>query len=116
MKLLVLTTFYPEKNRNDLVKDTSIVKYFAQEWCEEGHDVTVLHLYAHNFKNILRYSFRKYGKFQNAQMDGKIKLYLMENQFFIKNARKYLKIQQKNIVKQINHLLSTELKDYELEV
>ena len=55
MKILVITTFYPEQNRKDLIQDTSVVHYFAKEWVKDGHSVDVIHLYAHNFKKILSY-------------------------------------------------------------
>ena len=116
MKILVLTTFYPEEHRNDLIKDTAVVQYFAQEWNKAGHEIVILHLYAHNFKNIFHYNYNKYGCFQECHMDGNIKVYLMENQFFIRNAKKYLKIQQKNITRKINKLLVNELKNFTPDV
>lgn len=112
MKILVLTTFYPEKKRSDLIQDTSVVQYFAKEWVAKGHEVVVLHLYAHNFKNIVNYKFKKYGKFQKLQMDGDIRVYLMENQFLIRNAKKYCRFQQKKITTEINRLLDSELKNF----
>lgn len=108
MKILVITTFYPEPGRSDLIQDTSVVHYFAKEWVEKGHDVTVLHLYAHNFKNILKYKPNKYGKFQEMRKIDGVKVYLMENQFFIRNSKHYLKKQQHTIAARINTLLEDE--------
>ena len=112
MKILVVTTFYPEKDRNDLIQDTSVVHYFTKEWVKEENEVVVLHLYAHNFKNIMKYKLKKYGKMQEEKIIDGVKVYIMENQFFKRNAKRYLKVQQKHIANEINKLLKTKLKDF----
>lgn len=116
MKILVITTFYPQPNRQDLIQDTSVVHYFAKEWVKEGHCVDVVHLYAHNFKKILNYKHLKYGKFQKCQQLDGVNVHLMENQFFVKNARCYLKFQQRNIFNKINEYFDNNFKEYEPDI
>ncbi len=54
MKILVITTFYPDPERKDLLRDTSAVHYIAREWVKQGHQVTVLHCYGHYFRSWSR--------------------------------------------------------------
>ena len=116
MKILLISTFYPEPDNKKLVQDTSVVHYFAKEWAKQGNDVTVLHLYAHNFKNIFHYNPIKYGKIQQMKnLDG-VKLFLMENQFFVRNAKHYTIFQRRRIFKSINNFFDKQMPEYNPDV
>ena len=116
MNILVITTFYPQPNRKDLVKDTSVVYYFAKEWIKQGHNVDVIHLYAHNLKNVLNFKVSKYGKFQKCQVIDGINIHLMENQFWVKNAKHYMWFQQRKITNRINEYFECNFKDYKPDI
>lgn len=116
MNILVITTFYPQLNRKDLIQDTSVVHYFAKEWIKQNHNVDVIHLYAHNLKNVLKYKPLVYGEFQEKKIVDGINVHLMENQFWIKNAKHYLYFQQKNISNKINEYFEKKMKDYKPDI
>lgn len=43
MNILVLTSIYPQEDDENNSGVTPVVKYFAEEWVKEGHNVTVIH-------------------------------------------------------------------------
>ena len=106
MNILVITTFYPHPERNDLLRDTSAIHYIAREWVRQGHRVTVLHCYGHYFRELIkefgRHDFRRYGKVQECPDNEGVRVLLMENQFWVRNAKWYLPCQQRKIAKAIN--------------
>ena len=96
MNILVITTFYPHPERNDLLRDTSAIHYIAREWVQQGHQVTVLHCYGHYFRELIKelgkHDFRQYGKVQECPENEGVKVLLIENQFWLRNAKWYLPV------------------------
>lgn len=90
MKILVITTFYPHPERKDLLRDTSAVHYIAREWVKQGHQVTVLHCYGHYFRELVKelgkHDFRRYGKIQECPNNEGVRVLLLEEQFWLRNA------------------------------
>lgn len=120
MNILVITTFYPHPERKDLLRDTSAIHYIAREWVKQGHQVTVLHCYGHYFRELFkelgRHDFRRYGKMQECPDNEGVKVLLMENQFWIRNAKWYLPTQQKKIAAEINRYFHEKRPDYQPDV
>lgn len=90
MNILVLTPYYPIKDRKHLRPDTNAVHYFTREWVKLGHNVLVIHTYFHSIRNIL--NVINNGKsevlknmpssFRVESIEG-VKVALLENQWFI---------------------------------
>lgn len=120
MKILVITTFYPHPDRPDLLKDTSAVHYIAREWVKQGHQVTVLHCYGHYFRELIKepgkHDFRRYETIQPCPDNEGVHVLLTENQFWIRNAKWYLPIQQKRISSAINHYFQEQEPGYQPDI
>lgn len=120
MNILVITTFYPHPERNDLLRDTSAIHYIAREWVQQGHQVTVLHCYGHYFRELIKelgkHDFRQYGKVQECPENEGVKVLLIENQFWLRNAKWYLPFQQRRIAKAINHYFHEKQPNYQPDV
>jgi len=43
MKILVLTSVYPQPDDDKYTGVTPVVHYYAKEWAKAGHDVLVIH-------------------------------------------------------------------------
>ena len=43
MRILVLTSIYPQPDDDKTAGVTPVVHYFAKEWARQGHDVMVIH-------------------------------------------------------------------------
>ena len=118
MKILVITTFYPHPGRKDLLRDTSAVHYIAREWVKQGHQVTVLHCYGHYFRELVKelgkHDFRRYGKIQECPNNEGVRVLLLEEQFWLRNAKWYLPVQQKKMAVAINQYFHE--KEYEPDV
>lgn len=118
MKILVITTFYPHPERKDLLRDTSAVHYIAREWVKQGHQVTVLHCYGHYFRELVKelgkHDFRRYGKIQECPNNEGVRVLLLEEQFWLRNAKWYLPVQQKKMAVAINQYFHE--KEYEPDV
>lgn len=120
MKILVITTFYPHPDRPDLLKDTSAIHYIAREWVKQGHQVTVLHCYGHYFRELIKeagkHDFRRYETVQKCPDLEGVHVLLTENQFWIRNAKWYLPVQQKRISAAINRYFQENEPDYQPDV
>lgn len=59
MKILILSSLYPEPSELGIVPDTKAVHYFAREWVTMGNQVLVLHPYWNPVSRISRVVRRK---------------------------------------------------------
>jgi glycosyltransferase involved in cell wall biosynthesis len=105
MKILLLTTLYPEETRPDLRQDTKAIHYFARQWVKDGHEVLVIHIYLHPLRDLFHRK-KKFGI--SLSINEGVKVVLLEKQLMIPHARRLLRFQQKATSTIINRFLSKE--------
>src|SRR5690554_4105006 len=109
MKILLLTTLYPEKNRPDLRKDTRAIHYFTRQWTKDGHEIIVVHIYLNPIRDLFHH--KKRTDISLSQYEG-VKVILIEKQLLYPHTRKLLKFQQKATSKSINNFLKRKFPDF----
>ena len=119
MKILVITTFYPHPERGKICCGTPLRFTTSHgEWVKQGHQVTVLHCYGHYFRELVKelgkHDFRRYGKIQECPNNEGVRVLLLEEQFWLRNAKWYLPVQQKKMAVAINQYFHE--KEYEPDV
>lgn len=120
MNVMVITTFYPQPDRSDLLRDTAAIHYITREWVKQGHDVTVLHCYGHYFRELIRepgkHDFRRFAKVQECPQNEGVRVLLIENQYWIRNAKWYLPAQQKRTAAAINRYFKENMPEYQPDI
>ncbi|MEH7121584.1 hypothetical protein V7128_29965, partial [Neobacillus vireti] len=105
VNILVITPFYPIKNRNDLKSDTKAVHYFTRKWASIGHNVLVIHTHFHTSKEILNVIKNPETRILKKvpitpailnDIEG-VKVALIENQLFIPKSAKMFSWQNKRL-------------------
>ena len=80
--------------------------------------MTVLHCYGHYFRELVKelgkHDFRRYGKIQECPNNEGVRVLLLEEQFWLRNAKWYLPVQQKKMAVAINQYFHE--KEYEPDV
>ncbi|TYO74368.1 glycosyltransferase family 4 protein [Rossellomorea marisflavi] len=113
MNILVVSPYYPIKNRNHLISDTKAVHYFTREWVKLGHKVMVIHTYFHSVRNIIRNRLKSevYQDMSRSysldEIDG-VKIALLENQWLIPKSSFMFNWQNKRQTKFVLNVLKEE--------
>lgn len=109
MKILLITPFYDTDGRPDLQHDTSAIHYFVKYWTDK-HEVKVLNVYPHSYKDILRYRFQKNRKYyQNGYtfLKDRAEVCITEVQKLPGQKGNYFGLQKRHIISQFKKWMDT---------
>lgn len=105
MKILLLSSIYPEPNEYGIPEDTSAVHYFAKEFVKLGHEVVVCHLYSNPISRIIKMSHNNKLRINYRE---NVKVLFFEIQIFVPHKFDAFKIQQLRAAKMFNKYLKNE--------
>lgn len=91
MKILLLSSIYPEPMEYGIPDDTAAIHYFAKEFVKLGHEVVVCHLYSNPISRIRHYPL-KYGIKENWKDN--VRIIFSELQILIPHRFSASKVQQ----------------------
>lgn len=113
MRIMVISTLYPENQKPHLRKDTQVVKYFAEGWTKEGHEVLVVHPYRIPVTDCIKsVKDRERFKVYCSEMNG-VKTLLVQLQLLIPHHYEASEMQQYVAAKKIKKYLQKYIPNFE---
>ena len=109
LKILLLTSIYPEPKEYCVPEDSNAIHYFAREFIKQGHEVIVCHLYSNPISRIGRMGLGVGSKKIKLNSRDGVKVVFSSIQIFIPHKYCGFKNVQTQTAKKVKRFLLEEL-------